>query len=535
MSRGKKIAAAVLVLVLGTGAAVALWPTSKDQVGYPFARRVLGAQPRALWELSRADFVAAIGRDSARAERATAQLGRVIHQARLHTELLTEEDVESLSHAERQVVRLFWWSFLEPLLELDTIKHRWEHWYGVDYQRNPDLHSMAYALTYGSLAGQVNAGQDLLELIGGNDRIQAMFDEAVPELGLPADTFTTFRNRMTRARDQSFIVVGGEWFDTWIVRHLDDDSEEAQRVLALVRSERREAEGNVDVEAVLATVQNKAELLESAAFEAWFPVQRDVAEWFGDTRVVAAERRLISDEQLEDFTERLEPGDIIVERRNWYLSNLGLPGFWPHAALYVGTPEELREAFDSDPEIQEHYGALTEHLAENFPEAWASLDSADHQGHPHRILEAVSEGVVAASVEHSCGADYVAAVRPRLDKVQIARGIVRAFGYFGRPYDFDFDFATDDAVVCSELVMKAYEPEADGPGLRVPPVEVVGRVAVPPTEIVRTFAEEQGREDAQLDFVYFLDGRERGGTAMIRDAAALAASADRPKWDVMQR
>ncbi len=36
----------------------------------------------------------------------------------------------------------------------------------------------------------------------------------------------------------------------------------------------------------------------------------------------------------------MEPGDIIVARQNWYLSNIGLPGFWPHAELYVGTPEE---------------------------------------------------------------------------------------------------------------------------------------------------------------------------------------------------
>ncbi|MBW2462861.1 MAG: hypothetical protein JRH11_14510 [Deltaproteobacteria bacterium] len=534
MGRGKKIGIVVAVLALAGAAAVALWPTSKDQVGYPFARRVLGEQPSPMWELSHEDFVAAIGRDAARAERAIAHLERATELAHHHAELLEREDVEELTRSEREVVRLLWWSFLEPLLELDALKHRWEGWYGVDYRRNPELHAMAYGLTYATLCAQVNAGQDLLEQVSGNERIQALFNEAMPGLGLPADTFTTFRNRMTRARDQSFIAVGGEWFDLWIARHLRA-GEQAGRVVDLVRSQRREAEGNVDVEGVLATVQNKAELLKSTAFDAWFPVQRDVAEWFGDTRVVAADRRLISDAQLVSFGEVLEPGDIIVERRNWYLSNVGLPGFWPHAALFVGTQDDIRAAFDDDPAVQERYGTLSEYLAEAHPEAWAALGRQDHAGNAHRVLEAVSEGVVAASLEHSCGADYVAALRPRLAKVEVARALVRAFGYFGRPYDFDFDFATDDTVVCSELVMKAYEPEADGRGLRVPPITVVGHVAVPPTEIVRVFAEERGDDDAQLEFVYFLDGRERGHNALVADETALAESVDRPKWDVMQR
>lgn len=533
MGRGKKIAIVVGVLALGGATAIALWPTSKDQVGYPFARRVLGDQPSPMWELGEEQFAAAIQRDGARAERAIAHLQRAAAQAEEHSALLVGEEVEELTRSERQIVRLLWWSFLEPLLELDTIKHRWEGWYGVDYLRNPELHGMAYGLTYATLCAQVNAGQDLLALVSGNERIQALFNEAMPDLGLPADTFTTFRNHMARARDQSFIAVGGEWYDRWIVDHLRGGGA-GGHVARLVEAQRHEAEGNVDPEGVLATIQNKAELVKSVAFDAWFPVQRDVAEWFGDTRVVAADRRLISDEQLVDFGEALRPGDIIVERRNWYLSNVGLPGFWPHAALFVGTQNDIRAMFDGDLAVRERYGTLSEHLAERYPEAWAALGEEDHAGNAHRILEAVSEGVVAASLEHSCGADYVAAVRPRLPKVEIARALDRAFSYYGRPYDFDFDFATDDTVVCSELVMKSYEPEADGPGLRVPPITVVGHVAVPPTEIVRVFAAERGREDAQLDFVYFLDGRERGHDALVQDEVAFAESCDRPKWDVLQ-
>ena len=121
-----------------------------------------------------------------------------------------------------------------------------------------------------------------------------------------------------------------------------------------------------------------------------------------------------------------------------------------------------------------YFGDLRAHYEKLAPKAWASLAERDHGGHAQCILEAVSEGVVAASIEHSCGADYVAALRPRLPPAARARAIGRALTFFGRPYDFNFDFATDDQIVCSELVVKAYEPGPAGePGLSVPFVEIL--------------------------------------------------------------
>jgi len=147
----------------------------------------------------------------------------------------------------------------------------------------------------------------------------------------------------------------------------------------------------------------------------------------------------------------------------------------------------------------------------------------------------VSEGVVAASFEHSCGADYVAALRPNLGLADVAAALDRALGYFGRPYDFDFDFATDDRVVCSELVAKAYERAGEGSaGLEVPWVTVAGRRALPPTELVRQFARERGTPKAQLSFVYYLEGREGTKNAVVGDENQLARTPQRPKWDLAQ-
>jgi hypothetical protein len=270
------------------------------------------------------------------------------------------------------------------------------------------------------------------------------------------------------------------------------------------------------------------------AHAAWFPVQAEAAEWMGDTRV-HRHTMLISDAQVDEAVKRSEPGDVIVERRNWYLSNIGLPGFWPHAALWTGSPEELAR-WAADPTIEAAFGgAFVKYLEKTYPQAWAEYTKPDHEGHPRRILEAVSEGVVFSAAEESIRADYVAAMRPARTKLEKAKAIDRAFGYAGRPYDFDFDFYTDSSLVCSELVFKAYEPRAGAQGLRLGLEKVVGRMALGPNSIVRAYDQERGTPNEQLTFAWFLDGSERTRSAAFADEAAFRASWRRPKWDIAQQ
>ena len=134
------------------------------------------------------------------------------------------------------------------------------------------------------------------------------------------------------------------------------------------------------------------------------------------------------------------------------------------------------------------------------------------------------------TLEHAAGADHVAALRPRLPAVEKAAALLRAFGYAGRPYDFNFDFRTDTALVCSELVYKAYEPGPGRQGLRLPLVDVLGRPVLPPSEVARLFDAELGTPAAQLDLVRFLDGREAVGVAVEGDVEGFRRSWRRPKW-----
>jgi hypothetical protein len=257
----------------------------------------------------------------------------------------------------------------------------------------------------------------------------------------------------------------------------------------------------------------------------WFPAQKGVAEAMGDTRVVSADRRLISDEQIARATALLRPGDVIVERRNWYLSNIGLPGFWPHTALYVGTPEQVRAEFGAVFESTLHA------VSAEASRAWSARDS---EGHPLRILEAVSEGVTFTSTEHSLGADFVAAVRPTLDDAERGDLLRSAFAYFGRPYDFDFDFRSDESIVCSELVYKAYGAAAPERARAVPLESIVGRPVLSPNTLVAYYDAHAEDEAPPFRFVFFLDGVEGEGRAYFREDAIFRASHRRPKWDIVQ-
>jgi hypothetical protein len=546
MSRRAKIGLVALVLALISGV-IAFWPAAAEHSGYPFARRVTGSMGSPLWRLSPDTLERVTADDIERLERLVERLDRSIEHARSKQAMLAITKIEDLDAEARASIRDVWWTFVEPMIAVDELKDRYDGWYGIDYLKHPQLHARAFAITYGALCVQVEAGQALLSIVAGHKLAQVLFDEAMPELGLPSGTFSALRTQLGRARDYSFVPVGAEWYATWLERYLMSGAAGANfdaRVHAIVSGRSGRAVRAIAGLGAVRAVGNKAHVLKGMAFKGWFPIQKKVAEWAGDTRVAPQGRRLIGDEQLAAMKSKLRPGDVLVERRNWYLSNIGLPGFWPHAALYTGSQADIRAAFDGDPDVRARFGIFSEHLARKYPGAWRALGERDPAGHPHAVVEAVSEGVIAASLEHSCGADYVAALRPRLDPPEIALAIDRALGWFGRPYDFNFDFATDDAIVCSELVIKAFEPQgarggADGGtppmrGLRVPWVTVAGRRAVPPTEIVRLFANEQAKSTAQLQFVYFLEGREATHNAVVADANALAASVTRPKWDVAQ-
>ncbi|MBP7901285.1 MAG: hypothetical protein KA015_00565 [Spirochaetes bacterium] len=279
------------------------------------------------------------------------------------------------------------------------------------------------------------------------------------------------------------------------------------------------------------TAKNSLSVIRDSFKKIIFPVQKSISENAGDFKILRLNKNLISKQQISDIRTKLLPGDILLERREWYLTNAGIPGFWTHAAVYIGTPEERNMFFSdsiSDFLKNENYSDLESLLSNKFPSAYSLSKQPDESGYPRRITEAISEGVLFTSLEHSADCDSIAVLRPNLPKYEIAKAIIKAFQYSGRPYDFDFNFLTDSALVCTELVYKSYENANNGSGLPFILETVAGRKMLTANGIARTF--EAHKDSNIFNFVLFYDGIESEKKSVIKTEKEFIKSIKRGKW-----
>ncbi len=434
-----------------------------------------------------------------------------------------------LSREQKEEIWSTWVSFLDRFMLLDSIGQRY-----ADYreQKDPVLRRQQFRIAYAAFLARYRYSLDFLAITERDPVFHTILNERIPELGLDKGTYVEFKYHYLH------LAIATEFAALGINSRLFGE-DETDALQPGINDDRAVIWRYGGGEGIKQTVRNGAQIVKDSSFNAFFPIQKGVSDWMGDVKVLRVGESLIAPEQIAALPSRLQPGDVLLERREWYLSNVGLPGFWPHAALYIGTREERQRYFD-DPQVADWVrgqgvedGAFERLLQTREPQAYATSLSPAEAGHPARIIEAVGEGVLFTSVEHSADADSLAVLRPRLDKREKAQAILAAFHYSGRPYDFNFDFLTDDTLVCTELVYKAYEGSSERQGIRFPTLNLLGRLALPANEIVKQFDRNYGTAQQQFELVIFLDGQERERQAREADLQTFRESWKRPKWHVI--
>ena len=266
----------------------------------------------------------------------------------------------------------------------------------------------------------------------------------------------------------------------------------------------------------------------------YLKIQRIVATEIGDFRIKNTDEvknHHIPKEDVEKFHQQLQPGDILIERRDWYSSNAFLPGYWPHGALYVGTPNQWDD--DLKNEILVELRKLTKEEESRNQDATLN-NGKQHIQKMHQlinnletgnvselnnkhIIEAVSEGVIHNTIDHSVGeASSVFALRPlNLKDGEQAEAIARAYYYLGRNYDFDFDFDTPNTLVCTEVIYRCYGGNSDKATLRFPIVTVLGRRTLPAHQLATQFVESVQTGNPQFKLVAWLDHDRINQTATV--------------------
>jgi hypothetical protein len=479
-----------------------------------------------------------------RASKDAERLRRIVGATnRLSTEILAKGALfnrpmeQALTADERDEALDLFSEVLDHAFALDALSRFHLEFWRLNIVTQPERHARHFDIGFAAYLEKHALALTLIDQTINKSQFEKLFDEGSVEHGIPAGAYARLKWAVVHVEDVAKTLAAHQYVKLLTPANATLRKGDRTFDFILERMEERYAliKSRMTQDPAKLFGGNTIDIGVDLAHAAWFPVQAETAEWLGDTKVLRRDSMLISIEQVREAAKKSEPGDVIVERRNWYLSNIGLPGFWPHAALWVGSPDELA-AWSKDPEIEKIFKpSLSKYLEIQHPEAWKAYIKPDHEGNPRRILEAISEGVSFNAAEESIRADYVAAMRPKMSKLDKARAIARAFGYAGRPYDFDFDFYTDTTLVCSELVFKAYEPREGVKGIKLGLEKTVGRMALGPNSIVRTFDSQCGSPDEQLTFAWFIDGSEKSKSATFADEAAFRASWKRPKWDIVQQ
>ena len=141
---------------------------------------------------------------------------------------------------------------------------------------------------------------------------------------------------------------------------------------------------------------------------------------------------------IQTVEKQLKPMDILLEKTPFRLTDSFIPGYWGHAAIYIGTEDDLKRLGIWEHELVQKY--------------------VDEISDGKLIVEALRSKVQINSLEDFSDIDDFALLRMRteMSDKQLAEHILRALSHIGKKYDFSFDVETGDTIVCSELHYRTF-------------------------------------------------------------------------------
>ncbi|MBW8036469.1 MAG: hypothetical protein FVQ79_12800, partial [Planctomycetes bacterium] len=346
------------------------------------------------------------------------------------------EDKERLLTAdEENLMRDIWASIYDCAYTIDQVRIFYEDWYRFDPSPvQATYHHRSFFLTFASELSLYEKTSRFIKLVTQYPNVVKFLDTPSTESGFGPNSFSKFRQQFQGTTEHARIIAGENYLrileKTMNGRNVARQAN-CSHLLDKVHLEIALIDAEPNLRIAKMNVGSDMQILKRSLHRIWFPAQKNVAKLMGDIRFF---RRigtyLITKKQQEQMDLQLSPGDILVSRKNWHLSNAGLPGFWPHAILYVGTKEKMDTYFQDQQvltwlkEVTGEDITFSGYLARKYPILWKQYTlTGDDQ--PYRVIESVKPGVIINTLAHACG-DYIAAIRPELSKKAKAQAILTA-------------------------------------------------------------------------------------------------------------
>ncbi len=162
---------------------------------------------------------------------------------------------------------------------------------------------------------------------------------------------------------------------------------------------------------------------------------------FGNTAGIFQSRngKLYRDKRFISLTNStLRPLDTLLEKTPFRLTDKFIPGFWGHAAIYIGNKSQLEQMGIWDhPQVSKYHKNILE---------------------GRTIVEALRSGVKINSLTSFSDIDDFAILRlkEKLSLKEKQEYILSVLSHIGKDYDFAFNVETPSKIVCSELHYLTY-------------------------------------------------------------------------------
>lgn len=161
---------------------------------------------------------------------------------------------------------------------------------------------------------------------------------------------------------------------------------------------------------------------------------------------------------LEKVLQSLQAGDILLEKTPFRLTDRFIPGHWGHAAIWLGTEEELKAL------------GIWEHP---IIKPYQTQINAGRG-----VVEALRSGVQLSFLEDFLNIDDLAILRhPNVNREKLVERLILAARQLGKQYDFNFNVETTDKIVCSELIYVVFTD------IQWPTEKALGRFTISPDNV----------------------------------------------------